>query len=448
MTDVPLQQRFAEEMGRLLGPEFPTDIGLAVSGGGDSMAMLYLAHNWTHQFGVRLWVATIDHGLRAQSAAEARMVADECRLLGWPHATLQWHWDQSGNVQDAARRARLALLDRWRGPVKHVLLAHTQDDQAETVLMRLARGSGVDGLAGMKAARGVAPHAVTAPPFDKDELTGTCPSGDWTPGYRIVRPCLGMMRQELRHYATTLKGRWVDDPTNEDPTYQRVRMRKLVSLLQDEGITPTVLTDTAQRMARARDGLTARLAEAVDSVCQETDFGQVVIDRDAFAGLDTETQLRMLTSGVCYVAASEYRPRARASERLLELLLSGRGGTLHGAELLIEKSRVRITRELSAVASKETALATLWDDQWLVTAHQQTAPTGLNVRALGEDGWCQIPDRENTLIPHRAALALPSVWRDNRLLWCPLFGDGAGFVAQRFVCGHPDAGFKAFCLSH
>ena len=101
-------------MGRLLGPDFPTDIGLAVSGGGDSMAMLYLAHNWTHQYGVRLWIATVDHGLRAESPAEARMVVEECKALGWSHATLQWTWDRQGNVE-AARHAH----HPWLGIMWH-----------------------------------------------------------------------------------------------------------------------------------------------------------------------------------------------------------------------------------------------------------------------------------------------------------------------------------------
>ena len=98
-------------MGQCLGPDFPTDIGLAVSGGGDSMAMLHLAAGWARVYGVRLRVVTVDHGLRAESAAEAAMVAEEARSLGLPHSTLRWTgWDGQGNLQDAARAARRDLI--------------------------------------------------------------------------------------------------------------------------------------------------------------------------------------------------------------------------------------------------------------------------------------------------------------------------------------------------
>lgn len=449
MTDTPLQQRFADAMGQLLGPDFPTDLGLAVSGGGDSMAMLYLAHNWTRDFGVRLWVATVDHGLRPESAAEAQMVAEECATLGWPHATLRWHHDGTGNLQDAARRARLELIDRWRGKVRHVLFAHTRDDQAETFLLRLARGSGVDGLAGMTAARDVVPHPLGPAALASPDFDGTLPPRDAGPGgFRIVRPCLEMTRQELRHHAKVLKGRWVDDPSNEDRTYDRVRMRHLLNLLHDEGITAAGLADTATRMARAREALTARLVGAVDTICAEAPVGQVRIDRDGFAALEAETQLRLLTAAICYVASAEYRPRASASEALLDQLLSGRGGALHGAEVLVEKTHLRVIREASAVMTQIAAPGALWDGQWLVSSCGTGLPEDAEIRALGEAGWRQIADRSALPLPHRAALSLCSVWSQDRLVACPVLGVGTGIEARRYVLGRRDDGFRAFCLSH
>ncbi len=449
MNDTPLVQRFAEAMGQLLGPDFPSDIGLAVSGGGDSMAMLYLAHNWTHTYGVRLWVATVDHGLRAASAAEAAMVAEECGALGWPHATLRWHWDGQGNVQDRARRARLDLIDRWRGDVRHVLFAHTLDDQAETVLMRLARGSGVDGLSGMRVTRDVVPHPMGNVDLAPDEVSGACPPRrNVCAGFRVLRPCLEMHRDELRHYATVLKGRWVEDPTNEDRSYERVRIRHLLKLLGDEGITATGFADTAKRLGRARDALQARLVEAAGKLCSDAPLGQVLIDRDGFAALDQETQLRLLTSALCYVASSEYRPRAAASEALLTQVLSGGGGTLHGAEVLVEKTHLRVVREAAAVQGVEANLDALWDGQWVLGDDTGVLPTSATVRALGASGWEQIGDRSGLSAPHRASLAFPALWSGDALLACPILGIGPQISARRFVLGRADTGFEAFCLSH
>lgn len=449
MSDEPLSQRFADAMGQLLGPDFPSDLGLAISGGGDSMAMLYLAHNWTRDFGVRLWCVTVDHGLRAESAAEAAMVANECAALGWPHATVRWHWDGKGNVQDAARRARLTLIDQWRGDLKHVLFAHTRDDQAETVLMRLARGSGVDGLAGMRVARDIVPNAITVPELAADDLTGVAPPRDRVqPGFTVLRPCLDLERDDLRHYLRVLKGQWVDDPSNENRDFDRVRIRELLRVLQQEGIGTQVFSDTARRMARARDGLNARLAEAVRRCCLDAPSGQVVVDRDGFAALDEETRLRLLTAGLRYVAAAEYRPRASSSEALMQQILSGRGGTLHGADVLVEKATLRIVREHAAVAKARSALGGLWDNQWAVTDMGNHLPQDATVRALGEDGWRQIRDRSGSTIPFRAALALPAVWAGAALLACPALHFGPSLAARRFVLGRPDTGFEAFCLSH
>lgn len=449
MTDTPLSQRFADAMGQLLGPDFPSDLGLAVSGGGDSMAMLYLAHNWTRSYGIRLWVVTVDHGLRPESAVEAEMVAEECAALGWPHATLRWHWDGTGNVQDAARRARLSLIDQWRGDLRHVLFAHTLDDQAETVLMRLARGSGVDGLSCMAAFREVAPHAVNVPALEAAQIDGVAPCRDNViPGYTMLRPCLEMHRSQLRHYLTVLKGRWVEDPSNNNRDFERVRVRQLLKHLGEEGITATVLSDTARRMARARDGLKARLVDAVRSLSSAAPLGQVRIDRDGFAALDEETRLRMLTAGLCYVAGAEYRPRVASSEALLTQVLSGGGGTLHGAEVLVEKTYLRIVREGAAVAKVDTPLGELWDRQWRLADPAGLCPADATVHALGEEGWKQIVDRSGLTLPFRAALALPSVWSGGKLLACPALGFGPTLDVSRFVLGRADTGFEAFCLSH
>lgn len=385
-------------MGRLLGPDFPDKIALAVSGGGDSMAMLTLAHGWAHVYGAGLHVVTVDHGLRPGSCEEATIVAEECAALGHPHTTLNWHWDGSGNLQDAARRARLSLIDGWRGDIAHVLLAHTQDDQAETLLMRLARGSGVEGLSAMADTRDMG-------------------------GWQIIRPLLSETRANLRHYAEVLKVPFVDDPSNDDETYKRVRMRKAIATL---GLDPALLTDTATRMARAREALTARAVD-VATACITEESGDVLISRDAFALVERDTQLRLLAAAVQWVSSTPYRPRATALDRLLDRCLSGGGGTLQGAQIIVTPTRMRVCREFQAVRKLQmpfSGVAT-WDTRWHV---QSSLSAGLTLRALGADGWQQLPERAKHCAPHDAAISRPSLFEGQRLVACTATSEGSQFA--------------------
>ncbi len=441
-------------MGALLGPDFPSDIGLAVSGGGDSMAMLTLAHNWTRVWGVRLWVVTVNHGLRDEAAAEAQLVAETCAELGHPHATLRWQWDGQGNVMDAARRARLRLIDAWRGTLAHVLMAHTADDVAETFVMRLARGSGVDGLSAMAAARTVdLPNPKT---LGANEYSGTLPQ-QWTPRkgtamrparFQILRPCLEMTRAELRHYLRTLKGTWIEDPTNDDPSYDRARVRRALSTLSELGIDPATLTNTAHRMARARSALRARAVDVWSKIGTERDgHRDKLIDRDGFAAAERDTQMRILAAVLQFISGNAYRPRAAPLEALLDRLLAGGGGTLHGCEARAEPDHIRVFREYAAVAGVVQPLdAGLWDGCWRFRARGMNSD-GLEIRALGDAGWEQLPPEHRTHL-HAAARSLPALWRGATLVGCPGLGFGTGVFATLCPMGREGTTLIRFLNTH
>lgn len=406
MTADSLTGVFAARMGALLGPDFPRSIGLAVSGGGDSMAMLALAHDWARPMGVGLQVVTVDHGLRDASVAEAAMVAGECAALGHPHSTLTWAWDGQGNLQDAARRARRDQIGSWaieRG-LSHVLFAHTRDDQAETVLMRLARGSGVEGVAAM------------APATTVRRTDG----GAW----QLLRPLLDVARGDLRHHADTLHLPYVDDPSNDDPRFDRVRVRAALEHLSDLGITPEGLARTAHRMGRARVALAARAADIADriQIAEPRITGHVLLDRDGFAPVERDTQLRLLAAALQLVTGAPYRPRAAALEALLDRIAGGGGGTLSGAQVHVGATTLRIAREYAAVA--ETSApgdgTGVWDGQW----YGRGLP-GQMLRALGPDGWAQLGALPDDAPPHAAALSLPALFDGARLVACPGLGLGA-----------------------
>lgn len=223
MSAVPeaLAARFRADLEALAGPLGQRRLGLAVSGGADSMAMLALARA---AFPGQVEAATVDHRLRPESAGEAAMVARWCAGAGVPHATLAVPAppQRGDNLHDWARRQRYRLLEHWAIDAGLQLLAtaHHADDQAETFLMRAARGSGVAGLAGIRAHR----PAAGAGALD------------------LVRPLLGWRRAELRALAELANVPFVDDPSNTDDRFDRTQVRALIAT--------TPLLDAAQ-LARA-----------------------------------------------------------------------------------------------------------------------------------------------------------------------------------------------------
>ena len=391
------------------------------------MSMLHLAARWARVFGLRLWAVTIDHGLRPESAEEAALVAKECGIMGVSHSVLKWDgWDGQGNLQDAARQARLDLIGRWRGLVGHVLFAHTRDDQAETVLLRLKRGSGVDGLSGIPPKRWVQAPAGGFQPLN-------VPGGPPWPstirnGYTIVRPLLDEGRDALRHYARTLNIPWVEDPSNTDDRFDRVKMRALLDDLEPLGLGAEVLAATAARMGRARDALDRRAADAAQGVVTVR-FGDVQIDRDGFAAIERDTQMRLLAGALSYVSSSPYRPRARALEDLLDRLLGGGGGTLHGCQAMAHDRTIWVFREYQAVKSEKCSVGPshVWDQRWVIKGKELE---GFEVRALGPEGLAQAPDRPDDTPPHQVLLSHHGVFDGDRLVASRVLGFGPTYLAE------------------
>lgn len=373
-------------------------VGLAVSGGGDSIALLHLAA----KIGGQISVASVDHGLRSGSAAECAMVADLCATYRCPHHTLKWTgWDRRGNLQDQARQARYRLLATWAQAqgIVDIALGHTADDQAETVLMALARGSGVDGLAGM------------APVTLRD-------------GLRYHRPLLGVARAALRDHLKALGQLWYDDPSNDDPAYARIRIRQAADMLADLGLTPQALGQVAQNMAAAAlalDGQAADLARA----CLLHQKGDVLITLP-LQTLSQEQARRLLLAAMRQVNRHLSAPRRDEQQRVLKSLSRGQGATLGGCLLTFEGPVLRVSREPKAVAGLVAPTDTLWDGRWRLTGPHDP---GLAVRALGA-GIDLCPDWRDSGLPRKSLQASPAVWRADALISAPLAGLGGGWSAQ------------------
>ena len=269
-------------------------IVLAVSGGPDSIALMWLAARWRRALarGPRLIAVTVDHGLRAEAAAEARDVKRLARSLDLPHRTVRWTGAKPRTgLPAAARAARYRLLAqaaRAHGAT-HVLTAHTRDDQAETLLMRMLRGSGIAGLAAM------------ARESERE-------------GVRLARPFLNVSKSQLIATLKKAKIAFADDPTNRDTSFTRPRLRGLMPVLATEGGDVRNLARLASRLARANaavevlvDGAERYLAlggreashpEFGAKAFDAKSFDAKTFDAEAFAAMPEEIRLRLLLRAI------------------------------------------------------------------------------------------------------------------------------------------------------
>lgn len=417
------EQRLTQQVADAFLPRPPAVLGVAVSGGGDSMALLHLLHMLSTLHGTRLRVVTVDHGLRPDAAAEAKMVGDFCNSLGLRHEVLVWEgWDGNGNLQDAARRARYALMADWgrANNIEAIAVGHTADDQAETVLMRLARRSGVDGLAGMK--RRLVMEGMT-----------------W------VRPLLSASRAELRAYLIDSKTPWLEDPSNQNEAFERIKARKALEALEPLGITVEALSEVADNLLEARKALEWQTFLAARDAIY-VDAGAVVVDDHKMRLLPDEIQRRLLVRAMNWISGEHYPARRRAVLSVLNGLRRGQAGTAEGCQARRVGGAVWIFREYNAVADIRCKPDTLWDDRWRLSASDPNlVSSDLTVRALGEDGLAQCPDWRKSGRPFPVLLSTPSVWQDDILVSAPLAGTCQNWHAE--VDGGEETFFAAL-LTH
>ena len=337
---------------------------LAVSGGPDSTALLVLAARWraARRQGPKLMAVTVDHGLRPQSAREARAVKRLAGRLGVRHRTLRWTGPKPATgLQEAARAVRYRLLAaaaRAAG-AGHVLTAHTLDDQAETVLLRMARGSGLTGLGAMTQETLL--PCLPIPSNGEREIL-------------LVRPLLGLPKARL---IATLAGvgiPFVDDPSNRDPRFTRARLRALMPALAEEGLDAPRLALLARRLQRAEAAIALAVDVAAAAVADGPwpDRGPIVLNAERFARLPAEVALRLL--GRAIAATGDEGPVGLGKlEALCEALGEAFGGakprpatfrlrrTLAGALVTLAREHLVIERappRARAIGRRRTTLTT------------------------------------------------------------------------------------------
>jgi tRNA(Ile)-lysidine synthase len=367
-------------------------LAVAVSGGPDSLALCLLAHDWAVARDGMVVGLTVDHGLRAEAAAEATRVAGWLAARGIAHHILPWRPPANlRNVQAAARAARYDLLFAWckEAGCLHLLTAHHREDQAETLLLRLARGSGLDGLAGMAASREVM----------------AC---------RLLRPLLAVPRARLAASLRAADRGWIEDPSNRDPAYARSRLRASAAVLAREGLSAARLATTAGHLGRARAALEDGVTRLLAGAAWLHPAGFAAVDPASLAEASPELALRALARLVATVGGADHMPRL---ERILRLYDAVRAGlpaprTLGGCRFMRRRGLVVVCREPAAVEPPRPVLlgATFrWDDRFVVTVARR-APGGLTVGALGAAGFGKrATPTDRQPIPPAARATLPAL---------------------------------------
>ena len=347
-------------------------LALAVSGGADSLALLYLYNNWRneHASTQRCMVLTVDHQLREKSAEEAKGVAEICKKIGISHKILVWDEEKpTSNIQAKAREKRYALMESemTKAGIEYLLLAHHKNDQAETFLNRLARGSSVYGLASMV----------------KNSDYGRI---------KLIRPLLDISKEQLIATLKAVGWTWYEDPSNFDQKYLRSRIRKLIPDLEDVGITVEGLTETAKRMQRVVNALNFATENLLKSAVEQHPAGPLRINIKLIRDAPQEIVLRLLSKLICAIGGNKYVPRFEKLEKVYLAITSEDGQnfkaiTIGGVQFYVDEQdpeKIWLFREYGSGIEKrilKPGESCFWDNRFQIEL-ANNAPNSVTICTL------------------------------------------------------------------
>ncbi len=406
---------FAAAMAQFRIPE-GARITVAVSGGADSMALALLLADWAEARKVSLYALTVDHRLRDAAAAEAERVGRWLAARNISHTTLPWKEgfdlrETDASPQRAAREARYQIMADWcvKNDCAHLFVAHHADDQVETFLMRLARGSGVDGLAAMSPTT----------------LLGSV---------SLLRPLLGFTKKQLTDVCVRFAQDWLEDPSNENDSSTRVRFRKAQEMLEKEGLTRRRLLATVGHLQRAKAALDHAVAQFLKAASSLDNVGVVRLAVQEMMDVPEEVGLRGLSRILIAVSGSIYGPRFDNLEGLYSRIVSGpwRDATLHGCIIGREGTDLVVCREAAQIKSDQTITVdkdVVWDARFRINFGPRELPDPyktFTLSPLTTSAWRTLRDENAALplenLPVRVRETLPAIFDSKGLVGVPHAG--------------------------
>lgn len=371
-------------------------VAVAVSGGSDSLALALLAHTWAQSKQGHIIALTVDHGLRTESADEAKQVSFWLAKRGIKHVILKWDKEKPlTHLQERAREARYTLLTSWckTHGISTLLLGHHQQDQEETFWLRLAAGSGLDGLTAMK------------------ELS-------LRDGITLMRPLLSRSKAELEAFLSAQNQEWLIDPSNEQSRFFRGKLR---TVLEEEGLTTFRLEKTIHKLREDFDFIQQNLHDALGRVVVHHEEGFISLDRKAFELLHPSLSKRLLSLCMRWFSSSSYPPRTQTLLNILDKLKSPFPFTAGGIYWFSQAGRLYLSRELKAAAPplalKSLQHPTTWDHRFCIQPDlKENFPEEAFIAPLGSP---ISPDIPKTQFPVRLLPSFPAIWMEEKIAAIP-----------------------------
>lgn len=357
-----IEKQFQLIVNKIFSNQLPKKIAVAVSGGIDSMALILLLEKTFQKKNIKIFCLTVDHKTRKNSGKDAQFVADFCQKqnINCTILTSNLKTPPQANIESALREVRYNLLSEFcrNNKVNHLFVAHHRQDLAENFLIRLFRGSGIDGLAALD--------------YQNQQFD-----------INVIRPLLDFSKDDLKKYLQDSRVKWVEDESNEDEKYLRNKIRKFLHSLPDHDLINGRIATASQSILESKKIITNYLQKNADDILQFNQLGYFILNIKNFKSLIAEEALRYLAWCLMDVSGNFYKPRKEGLQKIYQLILDDKvnqAHTFYGSVLeRLNNQEIIIYREISEHSLKLSASQLTWDERFIIKADKKLLKENITI---------------------------------------------------------------------